>query len=371
MPARDIRIPMKDLTAQYRSLQPELDEALRTVLEGGNYILGPAVEAFETQCAEYLGVKHTVGVGSGTDALLIILRALGVGAGDEVITTPFTFVATADVIVRLGARPVFADVEPGTLNLSPAATAAAVTPRTKAVLPVHLYGVPADVAALAAAAPGVPLVEDACQAMGSSYQGARCGALGRAAAFSFFPTKNLGAFGDGGLIATSDEDLAARARRLRVHGAARKNYPQEIGYKSRLDAIQASCLAVKLKVLDRWAARLRELAARYREGLAPCDGVTLLEEPPSAYVAYHQFTVRAEMRDKLSAYLADRGVASAIYYPTPVHLTEAFAPYGYREGDFPVAEAAAREVLSLPLWPEMTEAQVEEVVTAVNDFYAI
>ncbi|HUU57700.1 MAG TPA: DegT/DnrJ/EryC1/StrS family aminotransferase, partial [bacterium] len=302
----DIKIPLKDVAAQYRALQAEIIPAVEKFLAAGQYVLGPAVEAFEREAAAYLGVSHAVGVGSGTDALLIALRALGVGEGDDVITTPFTFVASADVIVRLRARPVFADVDAATLNLDPAKIAEVATGGTAAVLPVHLYGLPADVPAIAAAAPGVPILEDAAQALGGELGGRKVGRLGSAAAFSFFPTKNLGAFGDGGLIAVDDEELAARARRLRVHGAAKKNYPQEIGYKSRLDGLQATILSIKLKYLDEWTARTRELVGRYRERLAAVEGVTLLAEPEGCRPAYHQFTVRASRRDELKRFLGER-----------------------------------------------------------------
>jgi dTDP-4-amino-4,6-dideoxygalactose transaminase len=365
----EVKIPLKDLAAQYRALEGELAPAIRDFLAAGQYILGPPVENFEREAAAYLGVKYGVGVGSGTDALLIALRALGVGEGDEVVTTPFTFVASADVIVRLRATPVFADVDAATLNISPAAAAAAVTGRTKVVMPVHLYGLPADVPAIAKAAPGVPVLEDAAQALGAELGGRKAGALGAAAAFSFFPTKNLGAFGDGGLIATEDEVLAARARRLRVHGAGKKNYPEEIGYKSRLDGLQAAILSVKLKHLDGWAARTGELVARYRERLVAAAGVTLLAEPAGCRPAYHQFTVRAARRDELRLFLAERGIASAGYYPAAVHLTPAFAYLGLGPGSFPEAERAADEVVSLPLWPEMADGQVEEVCAAVAEFY--
>ncbi len=365
----EIKIPHKDLAAQYRALEGELGPAIKEFLASGQYVLGPAVEAFEREAAAYLGVEHCVGVGSGTDALLITLRALGVGEGDEVVTTPFSFVASADVVVRLRARPVFADVDPQTLNISPSAAAEAVTERTKVVMPVHLYGLPADVPALAAASPGIPILEDAAQAIGGALGEGKVGSLGAASAFSFFPTKNLGAFGDGGLVATDDAELAARARRLRVHGAATKNYPEEIGYKSRLDGLQATVLSIKLKHLDAWVARTRELVKLYRERLAAVDGVTLLAEPGNYLPAYHQFTVRATRRDELRAFLGERGVASAVYYPTAIHLTPAFKYLGHGAGSFPEAEAAAGEVVSLPLWPEMADEQVEKVCAAVVDFY--
>jgi dTDP-4-amino-4,6-dideoxygalactose transaminase len=365
----EIKIPLKDLAAQYRALEGELGPAVKEFLASGQYVLGPAVEAFEREAAAYLGVEHCVGVGSGTDALLIALRVLGVGEGAEVVTTPFSFVASADVVVRLRARPVFVDVAPQTLNISPAAVAEAVTERTKIVMPVHLYGLPADVPAIAEAAPGIPILEDAAQAIGGALGEDKVGSLGAAAAFSFFPTKNLGAFGDGGLVATDDAGLAARARRLRVHGAATKNYPEEIGYKSRLDGLQATVLSIKLKHLDAWVARTRGLVKLYRERLAAVDGVTLLAEPGNYLPAYHQFTIRATLRDELRAFLGERGVASAVYYPTAVHLTPAFKYLGHGTGSFPEAEAAAGEVVSLPLWPEMADEQVEEVCAAVADFY--
>ncbi|NIT35645.1 MAG: hypothetical protein GTN49_03955 [candidate division Zixibacteria bacterium] len=365
----DVRIPLKDLAAQYRALEAELEPAFREFLASGQYILGPPVEKFEREAAEYLGVGYCVGVGSGTDALLIALRALGVGEGDDVVTTPFTFVASADVIVRLRARPVFVDVDAETLNISPGAAAEAVTGRTKVVMPVHLYGLPADVTAIAAAIPGIPILEDAAQAIGGEFAGRKVGSLGAGAAFSFFPTKNLGAFGDGGLIATDDGTLADIARRLRVHGAVSKNYPEEIGYKSRLDGLQATVLSIKLKYLDAWVARTRGLVARYRERLAPVEGVALLAEPANCRPAYHQFTVRATRREELRPFLAGEGIASAIYYPAAVHLTPAFANLGYGAGSFPEAEKAAGDVLSLPLWPEMADEQVEEVCAAVAEFY--
>jgi dTDP-4-amino-4,6-dideoxygalactose transaminase len=363
------KIPLKDLAAQYRALESELAPAIKEFLAAGQYVLGPAVEAFEREAAAYLGARHAVGVGSGTDALLIALRALGVGEGDEVVTTPFTFVASVDVVARLRAKPVFVDVDPGTLNISPAAAAGAVTARTKVVMPVHLYGSPADVPALAEASPGIPILEDAAQAIGGELADRKVGSLGAAAAFSFFPSKNLGAFGDGGLVATDEAELAARARRLRVHGAATKNYPEEIGYKSRLDGLQATVLSIKLKHLDGWVARTRELVGLYRRRLAAVDGVTLLTEPEGCRPAYHQFTVRAARRDELQSFLGERGVASAVYYPTAVHLTPAFEYLGHGVGSFPEAERAAGEVLSLPLWPEMADEQVEAVCAAVADFY--
>lgn len=364
-------VPLMDIAAEYRSIKDEIDEALLEFLGSGKYVLGPYVERFEEEFAEYLGVAYCVGVSSGTDALLISLRVLGVGEGDEVITTPFTFVASADVIVRLGARPVFVDVEPDTLNINADAVKGAVANETAAILPVHLYGMPCDLARLGeiAAETGVSIVEDAAQAAGSKYAGRLVGTFGKVGCFSFFPTKNLGAYGDGGIIATDSAELAEEARALRVHGAKRKNYPGVIGYKARLDAMQAAVLSVKLKYLNRWVSRKRELVNAYRERLAGVAGVTLPAEPEGREPAYHQFTVRAERRDELKESLQYRDIGCAVYYPIPVHLTEAFGFLGYRPGDFPEAEKAAAEVVSLPLFSQMTDGQLDTVCSAVEEFY--
>jgi dTDP-4-amino-4,6-dideoxygalactose transaminase len=364
-------VPLMDIAAEYRSIKGEIDGAMLDFLDSGKYVLGPYVERFEEEFAGYLGVEHCVGVSSGTDALLVSLRALGVGEGDEVITTPFTFVASADVIVRLGARPVFVDVEPDTLNINADAVKGVIGAETAAILPVHLYGMPCDLASLGevAAENGVPVVEDAAQAAGSAYAGRLAGTFGEVGCFSFFPTKNLGAYGDGGAIVTGDVELAEEARALRVHGARRKNYPRVIGYKARLDAMQAAILSVKLKHLDVWVSRKRELVNAYRQQLAGVAGVTLLAEPKGRKPAYHQFTVRAERRDELKDYLLGHDIGCAVYYPMPVHLTEAFGFLGYAPGDFPEAEKAAAEVLSLPLFSQMTDGQLDTVCSAVEEFY--
>jgi dTDP-4-amino-4,6-dideoxygalactose transaminase len=344
-------------------LGPELDEiwdellpAVATTLRSGRYILGPNVEAFEREAAAYLGCAHAVGVNSGTDALAIALRGLGVGPGDEVITTPFTFVATAEAIATVGARPVFADIDPATCNLDPAQVEARTTPRTRAVVPVHLYGVPAAV-------PGsVPVVEDAAQAFGATVEGRRVGTLGRAAAFSFFPSKPLGGCGDGGLITTDDEAVAVAARRLRAHGASRKHHSEEVGYNSRLDELQAAILRVKLPRVDRAIERRAELAARYTDRLAGVEGVVPPPRPPGA--AHHLYTVRVldGRRDELARTLAEAGIASAVNYPVPIHR---LAPYAEPGLVLPEAERAATEVLSLPLWAGMAPEIVDEVAEMV------
>jgi len=364
-------VPLMDIAAEYRSIKDEIDEAVLEFLGSGKYVLGPYVERFEEEFAEYLGVKYCVGVSSGTDALLVSLRALGVGEGDEVITTPFTFVASADVIVRLGARPVFVDVEPDTLNVNVDAVTGVMGAETAAILPVHLYGMPCELGRLGevTAETGVPVVEDAAQAAGSTYAGRLAGTFGKIGCFSFFPTKNLGAYGDGGAIVTDDAGLAEEARALRVHGARRKNFPSVIGYKARLDAMQAAVLSVKLKYLEGWISRKRELVNAYRERLAGVAGVTLLAEPEGRKPAYHQFTVRTERRDELIEHLHGREIGCAVYYPLPVHLTEAFRFLGYGPGDFPEAEKAASEVLSLPLFSQMTDGQLDAVYSAVEEFY--
>jgi dTDP-4-amino-4,6-dideoxygalactose transaminase len=364
-------IPSFTLTRQNAQLEAEIMAAVKRVVASGHFILGPEVEAFERRVAERLGV-WTVGVGNGSDALYLALAALGVGPGDEVITTPFTFFATAGSIVRTGARPVFADVDPETFNLSAAAALDRVGPRTRAILPVHLFGLMADVVALVEQFAGW-VVEDAAQALLAAQYGKLAGTIGHAAAFSFFPTKNLGAFGDGGLVAARDEVVARRVRALRAHGATRKYYHEwPGGINSRLDALQAAILSVKWPYVDTWTERRRRLAARYRAGLSAHgleQWVRPQKEPPGFYHVYHQFTVRATDRDALAAYLRKAGVETQVYYPYPLHLLPALSDLGYRAGDFPVAESLAREALSLPLFPELADAEVDRVVELVARFY--
>ena len=370
-------VPLIDLKAQYAGLRDELRAAVDAVLESQRFILGPEVEALESEIAAYCGAAHGIGVSSGTDALLVALMALDVGPGDEVVTTPFSFFATAGVVWRLGARPVFVDIDPDTFNLDPAGLEAALTPRTKVILPVHLFGQTAAMEPInqAACAAELPVVEDAAQAIGADYRGRRAGTLGLLACFSFFPTKNLGGFGDGGMVTTDDAELAARVRSLRNHGFAEKYYNREVGGNFRLDALQAAVLRVKLRHLEAWHEARRRNAERYRRlfeaaGLtAPDSPVRLPAEAGHGRHIYHQYVLRCERRDELQAYLGERGIGSAVYYPVALHLQECFANLGHQRGDFPVAEAAADEVLALPIYPELGEDRLGEVVDAVGAYY--
>ncbi len=367
-------VPVLDLKAQYRRIREAVDAAVRGVLESGQFVLGPNVRALEEELAAFLGVARAVTLASGTDALHLALRALDIGPGDIVLTSPFTFVATGTAISYTGARPVFADIHPGTFALDPDRAAdylAGKGPgprpggRVKAILPVHLYGLPADLDPLLRLARenGLRLVEDAAQAIGAEYRGRRVGGLGDVGCFSFYPTKNLGALGDGGLATTEDPALGDRLLRLRVYGGRERYLHEELGFNSRLDEIQAAVLRVKLRHLAEWNARRRAIAARYREALAGL-GIGLPAEPPGCLHVYHQFTIRVPDRDTIQRRLADLGVRTTVYYPLPLHLQPMFRDLGYRAGDFPEAERACREVLSLPIYPELTDAQVDEVVEA-------
>jgi len=348
-------IPHVDVKAQYEPLIPELEAAFSRTLASGRFIFGPEVESFEREAAEYLGVDATVGVANGTDAIVIALDAMEIGPGDEVICPSFTFYATAEAIARRGATPVFADIEPASLNLDPADVQRRITPRTKAIMPVHLFGRPASITELRAF--GVPLIEDAAQAFGSPGI-----ATSIASTFSFFPSKNLFALGDGGLIALNDGDLLERVKMLRFHGSRAKKDFLYIGYNSRLDAIQASALRIFLPHLDEWTRLRREAAARYVELL---DGVVdvPLDEPGHVY---HMYAVRTSERDRLSAALSEAEIQHAAFYTTPLHLQPALAYLGYSEGDFPETEKAARENLCLPLWAGISEAQQTEVVSVLK-----
>jgi dTDP-4-amino-4,6-dideoxygalactose transaminase len=361
-------VPFVDLKAHVAALRGELDAAVARVLESGWFILGPEGEAFEAELAPALGARHAVGVANGTEALELALWALGVGAGDEVVTSPLSAAFTALAVLRVGARPVFADLDPATLNVGPETVARAITPRTEALMPVHLYGHPADLDPLLelARARGIPLLEDACQAHGAQYKGRPVGALSGIGALSFYPTKNLGAFGDGGAVLVNDDGLAARLRRLR-NGGQSDRYRHEVpGINSRLDEIQAALLRVGLRHLPAWTERRRALADLYHRELAQ-SGALLPREQPYARAVYHLFVVRHPRRDALMAALKQRGIGTLIHYPIPLHLQPAFADLGGRPGDFPVAEKAAAEVLSLPLYPEMTDDQARAVAQAVRE----
>lgn len=367
-------IPLLDLKAQYGPIRDAVLATITRVCDSQQFILGAEVEGLERELAAMLDVRHAIGVSSGTDALLAAMMAVGVGPGDEVITPTYSFFATAGCVARLGARPVFVDSVASTFNLDPAATLRAITPRTRAIVPVHLFGQSADLDPIleGARARGVAVIEDAAQAIGARHQGRAVGGLGDLGCFSFFPSKNLGAFGDGGLVTTNDAGLAERVRLLRGHGMQPKYYHQIVGGNFRLDALQAAVLRVKLPHLAAWTEARRHNAARYRElfleaGLV--DRLVLPEERPDWYHIYNQFVVRVPDRDGLRAHLTSLGIGTEIYYPVPFHLQACFSSLGYREGDFPVAEAAARDSLALPIYGELSEEQLGAVVGAIAAYY--
>lgn len=362
-----MRIPLVDLVAQYHSIRDEIDAAICGVLESGTFILGPNVAALEEEVAAYLGVRFAVGVASGTDALVLVLRALGIGGGDEVLVPAYTFFATAEAVSLCGARPVFVDVDPQTYGLDVAQLAARVTSRTRAVVPVHLYGHPADMDPIRefAAARGLKIIEDNAQAIGATYRSRKTGTLGDAGCLSFFPSKNLGAYGDAGMVVTNDAAVAETVCKLRTHGWKRKYYPDTIGTNSRLDELQAAVLRVKLRHLDRWTAARRTIAQQYRE-LLSCEAIGLPSEAPYARHVYHLFVIRVASREVVRRRLAELGVASGVYYPLPLHR---LAPYrkDVPEGACPEAERAAEETLAIPLYPEMTGDLVRAAAAAVRD----
>ncbi len=366
------KVPFQDLPLQIANLRAELDPAMAEVLRHGQFILGPEVTTFEQAWAAFCGTRDAIGVGSGTDALQLMLRALGIGAGDEVITVANSFIATAEAISYAGATPVLVDCDRDHFLIDPAAVAAAITPRTRAIIPVHLYGQPADLLQLAALAErhGLALLEDAAQAHGATLTDGRvCGALGRAAAFSFYPGKNLGAFGDGGAVTTNDETLARQLRLLRNWGAIVKYHHEVQGYNSRLDTLQAAVLNVKLRHLAAWNDHRRRVAGWYRAALRDCPGIALpVEAPWCGRHVYHLFVVRILERDRdaIARFLTARGVQTVVHYPIPIHRQKAYACLGLGAGAFPQAELAARTVLSLPMFPEMTQAQVALVAEAVR-----
>ena len=375
-----MKVPALDIKAQHDPIRADILAALERVLDSQQFILGPEVERLETRVAEYSRSRFGVGVSSGTDALLVALMALGVGSGDEVVTTPFSFFATAGTIARLGARPVFVDIDPVTFNIDVRQVESRFTSRTKAVLPVHLFGQCAEMKPLLELCGrlGVPVVEDAAQAIGAEYgDGRRAGSMGVMGCFSFYPSKNLGALGDAGMVVTSDEALLERLRTLRAHGAKPKYFHRFIGGNFRLDALQAAALNVKFDYLDRWTRARQEKAARFDALFAAKDLGDAVSLPRAVHASsglahhhiFNQYVVRARERDRLKDSLRERGVATEIYYPRALHLQECFLYLGHREGDFPEAERAARDSLALPLYPEITEEQQAYVVSAVADFY--
>jgi len=367
-----MKLQMVDVVGQYRHIKPAVDAAVLRVLDSGQFINGPDVGELECTLAGYLGVKYAAGCASGTDALQIAMMALGIGPGDEVITTPFTFVATAETIGLLGARPVYVDIDPLTFNIDPRLIEAAITPRTRAIIPVHLYGHPADMDPILAVAHkhGLRVIEDAAQALGASSGGRKVCSFGDIGCISFFPSKNLGAFGDGGMMVTNDQTLDTRMRMIAAHGSTVRYYHEILGVNSRLDTLQAAILRVKAPHLDAWNAARRKAAEQYTALLKGTPVTPPSTEPHCEHI-FHQYTIRAPRRDELAAYLKERGIPHAIYYPVPLHLQQAFAMSGGRKGDFPVTERAAAEVLSLPMHTELTQEQLVFIADAIKGFYGI
>ena len=378
-----MRVPLLDLKLQYAPLKAEILAAIEQVADSQQLVLGPQVDALEASIEAYTGAGHAIGVSSGTDAQLVLLMALGIGPGDAVITSPYTFFATAGCVERLGAQIVFADIDPRTFNICPTAlkTALSQTPNVKAIIPVHLFGCCADMEAIQALAAqyGVPILEDAAQALGCAHPLGSAGAIAQAGWYSFYPTKNLGAFGDAGMVTCKDAELAAKIRQLRNHGMEPRYYHNAVGGNFRLDAIQAAVLNLKLPHLDSWGQGRRERAEQYRRGFSSkgLDGLLGLPTEPWAqsgilnHHIYNQFIIRAPHRDELRAFLTQAEIGSEIYYPLPLHLQECFKHLGYRAGDFPEAERAAQETLALPIFPELKEHQVEYVVDRISEFYKI
>ncbi len=364
-----MQLPFFDLRRQYSAIGQEIDDAMNRVMRSGMFIGGEELELFERDAADYAHVRCAVGLSSGTDALLATLMALGIGEGDEVITSPFTFISTAEIISFLGARPVFVDVDGETFNLDPGLIEAKITDRTKCIIPVHLFGQMADMHRIGKLAEryGIPVVEDAAQAIGATIGERRAGSFGEAGCLSFFPTKNLGAFGDGGMVLTNSEEMARTIRIIKEHGSEVRYRHSRIGFNGRLDALQAAVLRVKLKYLDRWVKLRREHAAAYSEKLKPFVTVPVLREGYGH--VYNQYSILTERRDELADHLRVHGMPTAIYYPIPLHLQEVFRYLGYREGDFPVSESLCSRIISLPIFPEMTSDERNCVIEGVISFF--
>lgn len=364
-------IPLVDLKAQYATIKDEINEAIDEVLESQWFILGPNVGELEGRIADYCDVKYAVGVASGSDALLLSLMAINIGRGDEVITSPFTFFATAGSVSRLGAKPVFVDIDPGTYNIDPQLVEERITDKTKAIIPVHLYGQCADMDPILeiAGKHDLCVIEDAAQAIGARYKGRKAGSMGDLGCLSFFPTKNLGGCGDGGMILTDDEEMAEKLKILRAHGSSPKYYHAVVGCNSRLDAIQAAVLLAKLKHLDRWNERRRQNAGTYDSLFSEMDVVTPYVEDLNYHI-YNQYVIRVEDRDELRAFLKEKGIGAEIYYPVPLHLQECYSELEYRAGDMPVSEEASQQVLALPIYAELTQEQQGQVAEIIGGFLA-
>jgi dTDP-4-amino-4,6-dideoxygalactose transaminase len=366
-----MEVPLLDLKLQHDVIEAEIRSAIDEVLRTGKFILGPFVRVFEGEIAARCGVKHAIGVSSGTDALLVSLMALGIGPGDEVITTPYTFFSTVGSISRLGAKPIFVDIDPRTFNMSPDQIEEAISDKTKAILPVHLFGQCADMDPILDIANkrGLRVIEDAAQAIGAKYKGRSAGTMGDLGCFSFFPSKNLGAYGDGGMVVTNDTELANKIAMLRVHGSKPKYYHSLIGGNFRLDAIQANILSVKLRYLDAWTGKRRQNAASYDRLFDSASVVTPYVEPHN-FCVYNQYVIRVSRRDELASFLKENGIGCEIYYPLPLHLQQCYRDLGYHQGDFPQAERAASESLAIPIFPELTEEQRRYVADQISLFSA-
>lgn len=383
MVSRVNNVPPLDLTQQYAQIGDEISAAVQKVLASGGYVGGPAVKSFEQEFANYIGVSDCVGCNSGTDALILALRALKIGPGDEVITTPFTFFASAETISAVGATPVFVDIDSETLNLDVELIEAAITEKTKAIMPVHIFGQPTDMTRLMEIATkhNLAVIEDCAQSVGAEWQSRKVGSIGHIGCFSFYPTKNLGACGDGGAVTTNDRALAASMRMLKEHGQSSRYFYEEIGYNSRLDALQAVILSIKLRYLDGWNAQRREKAAVYNEFLSRVPGVAVPKELPAAKGVWNQYTIRltsqedrpnssGNFRDLMRTKLQESGIGSMVYYPLPLHLQPVYKSLGYQAGQLPVAEQVCREVLSLPMFPELTRDQQERAIYGLKDCLA-
>jgi dTDP-4-amino-4,6-dideoxygalactose transaminase len=360
-------IPLLDLVAQYNSIKPEIDEAIQGVLNSGKFILGPNEKEFELEIAQYLGVKHAIGVASGTDALLIALRAAGVSLGDEVIVPAFSFFATAGAVLTLGAKPIFVDIDPDTYLMDFTQIEAVMTNRTKAIIPVHLYGQPADMDEILTIANKYHLmvIEDNAQAFGAQYKGKNTASIGDLGCLSFFPSKNLGGYGDGGMVTTNNDELAEQVRMLRTHGWKKKYFPEMLGYNSRLDEIQAAVLLVKLKHINQWNSKRREIAHIYSEQLRKLEITTPVESADREHV-YHLYIIRVENRESFKEKLKEQGIASEIYYPQPLHLAVPCQKLGWKEGSLPISEQSSLQTLALPLYPELTDEKISSVLQAVE-----